>query len=195
MGSTIEVLLEADDLAETVFACSPLIDAALSLRVWKTPGLHPEHVAGLRQLRSRYETLDTDLLGALVATNHHRAMPDFLTPRPAVYRPIPVLSSRRYGTPRQVWSATTSSAPTTAPRCRACSPGLVRTRRPCWAGSPTSSSRTGEPAWPPGGRGCGHCWRLTSPTVAVGWPSAGRRHCSPTLTTGFPGRTGACGSH
>jgi DNA-binding transcriptional ArsR family regulator len=85
MGSTVEFRLEADDLAETVFAFSPLNETTLSLRAWKFPGLHPEHMAGLRRLRQEYGTLDTALLDALVTSR--RLMPDFLTPRPAVGLP------------------------------------------------------------------------------------------------------------
>jgi DNA-binding transcriptional ArsR family regulator len=85
MGSTVEFRLEADDLAETVFAFSPLNETTLSLRAWKFPGVHPEHVAGLRRLRQEYGTLDTALLDALVSGR--RMIPDFLTPRPAAALP------------------------------------------------------------------------------------------------------------
>jgi hypothetical protein len=81
MSSLVEFVLDADDLAETVFAFSPLNEAALSLRAWRFPGVHPEHVAGLRRLRPEYDALDTVLLTALVTDR--RMIPDFLTPRPA----------------------------------------------------------------------------------------------------------------
>jgi DNA-binding transcriptional ArsR family regulator len=87
MHSLVEFRLEADDLAETVFACSALNEAALSLRAWRFPGVHPEHVAGLRRLRPEYDALDTVLLGALVTDQ--RMMPDYLTPRPATPLPDP----------------------------------------------------------------------------------------------------------
>lgn len=85
MSSLVEFLLDADDLAETVFAFSPLNETALSLRAWKFPGVHPEHVAGLRRLRPEYDALDTALLQALVTDR--RMIPDFLTPRPATALP------------------------------------------------------------------------------------------------------------
>lgn len=87
MSSVVEFLLEADDLAETVFAFSPLNEATLSLRAWRFPHVHPEHVAGLRRLRQGYDTLDTVLLEALVTD--HRMIPDFLTPRPDTALPDP----------------------------------------------------------------------------------------------------------
>jgi len=87
MSSLVEFLLDADDLAETVFAFSPLNEATLSLRAWKFPGVHPEHVAGLRHLRPDYDALDTVLLEALVTDL--RMIPDFLTPRPVTPLPDP----------------------------------------------------------------------------------------------------------
>jgi DNA-binding transcriptional ArsR family regulator len=88
MSSLVEFLLDADDLAETVFAFSPLNETALSLRAWRFPGVHPEHVAGLCRLRPEYDALDTALLTALVTDR--RMIPDFLTPRPATALPDPV---------------------------------------------------------------------------------------------------------
>src|SRR5215472_19352352 len=87
MSSLVEFLLDADDLAETVFAFSPLHETVLSLRAWKFPGVHPEHVAGLRHLRPEYDALHTVLLEALVTD--HRMIPDFLTPRPVSALPDP----------------------------------------------------------------------------------------------------------
>lgn len=87
MSSLVEFRLDADDLAETVFAFSPLNECVLSLRAWTFPGVHPEHVAGLRRLRPEYDALDTVLLEALVT--QIRMMPDFLTPRPATALPGP----------------------------------------------------------------------------------------------------------
>lgn len=85
MSSLVEFLLDADDLAETVFAFSPLNETALSLRAWRFPGLHPEHVAGLRRLQPEYAALDNVMLDALVTDR--RMVPDFLTPRPATALP------------------------------------------------------------------------------------------------------------
>jgi DNA-binding transcriptional ArsR family regulator len=87
MSSLVEFRLDADDLAETVFAFSPLNETVLSLRAWRFPGVHPEHVVGLRRLRPEYDALDMVLLEALVTDR--RMIPDFLTPRPAAALPDP----------------------------------------------------------------------------------------------------------
>src|SRR5215469_9860711 len=87
MSSLVEFRLDADDLAETVFAFSPLNETVLSLRAWRFPGVHPEHVVGLRRLRPEYDALDMVLLEALVT--NRRMIPDFLTPRPAAALPDP----------------------------------------------------------------------------------------------------------
>jgi DNA-binding transcriptional ArsR family regulator len=87
MGSIVEFRLQTGDLAEMVFAFSALTETALSLRVWKSPGLHPEHVAGLRRLWPQFQALDAPLLGTLVT--NRRKIPDFLTPRPARSLPDP----------------------------------------------------------------------------------------------------------
>ncbi|MFE7194740.1 ArsR family transcriptional regulator [Kitasatospora sp. NPDC057541] len=70
------------DLATTWFACSPIQEAALSLRMWTHPGVYPLQSAAFGRLRPAFERLDSSLLLSLVAAN--RWIPDFLTPRPAV---------------------------------------------------------------------------------------------------------------
>ncbi|MFE2329197.1 ArsR family transcriptional regulator [Streptomyces sp. NPDC059385] len=73
--------LDADDLADTRFALSPLMDTVLSLRVLREPGLSTLHAPWRRATVPLISgTLDTALLAALVA--RHRTTPDFLTPRP-----------------------------------------------------------------------------------------------------------------
>ncbi|MFD8635347.1 ArsR family transcriptional regulator [Streptomyces sp. NPDC059533] len=73
--------LDADDLADTRFALSPLMDTVLSLRVLREPGLSTIHAPWRRATVERVGgALDTALLASLVA--RHRTTPDFLTPRP-----------------------------------------------------------------------------------------------------------------
>ncbi|MER5640063.1 helix-turn-helix domain-containing protein [Kitasatospora sp. NPDC002227] len=73
--------LSLADLADASFACSPLQEAVLGLRMWKHPGVYTQQTAWFERLRPRFEELDTELLCSLVATNN-RYVPDFLTPRP-----------------------------------------------------------------------------------------------------------------
>ncbi|MFI6849201.1 ArsR family transcriptional regulator [Kitasatospora sp. NBC_00085] len=69
------------DLATTWFACSPIQEAALSLRMWTHPGVYVLQAPAFERLRPAFERLDSTLLRSLVAGN--RWIPDFLTPRPA----------------------------------------------------------------------------------------------------------------
>ncbi|AUG81320.1 MarR family transcriptional regulator [Kitasatospora sp. MMS16-BH015] len=78
--------LSLADLADASFACSPLQEAALSLRMWKHPGVYVQQTAWFERLRPRFEELDTEFLCSLVATTN-RYIPDFLTPRPATAFP------------------------------------------------------------------------------------------------------------
>ncbi|MFF8774995.1 ArsR family transcriptional regulator [Kitasatospora sp. NPDC015120] len=73
--------LDLGDLATTWFACSPIQEAALSLRMWTHPGHYSLQSAAFERLRPSFERLDSSLLLSLVAAN--RWIPDFLTPRPA----------------------------------------------------------------------------------------------------------------
>ncbi|MEU1507367.1 ArsR family transcriptional regulator [Kitasatospora sp. NPDC005748] len=77
--------LDLADLATTWFACSPIQEAALSLRMWTHPGVYPLQSAAFERLRPSFERLDSGLLLSLVAAN--RWIPDFLTPRPSVPAP------------------------------------------------------------------------------------------------------------
>ncbi|MEU6232800.1 helix-turn-helix domain-containing protein [Kitasatospora sp. NPDC047058] len=72
--------LSLADLATTWFACSPIQEAALSLRMWTHPGFYPLQSPAFERLRPDFERLDSALLLSLVAAN--RWIPDFLTPRP-----------------------------------------------------------------------------------------------------------------
>ncbi len=72
--------LDLADLATTWFACSPIQEAALSLRMWTHPGHLPLQSAAFERLRPAFERLDSALLLSLVGAN--RWIPDFLTPRP-----------------------------------------------------------------------------------------------------------------
>ncbi|MFJ5927105.1 ArsR/SmtB family transcription factor [Kitasatospora sp. NPDC092948] len=70
------------DLAATYFACSPIQETVLSLRMWTHPGQYP-HGAAFERMRPAFEALpQAPLLRALVASNKY--VPDFMTPRPSV---------------------------------------------------------------------------------------------------------------
>ncbi|WP_395293288.1 ArsR/SmtB family transcription factor [Kitasatospora hibisci] len=68
------------DLATTWFACSPIQEATLSLRMWTHPGHYALQTPAFERLRPAFERLDTVLLRSLVS--EVRWIPDFLTPRP-----------------------------------------------------------------------------------------------------------------
>ncbi|MEV7781290.1 helix-turn-helix domain-containing protein [Kitasatospora sp. NPDC088351] len=73
--------LGLSDLATTWFACSPIQEAALSLRMWTHPGFYALQSSAFERLRPAFARLDSTLLLSLVGAN--RWIPDFLTPRPA----------------------------------------------------------------------------------------------------------------
>ncbi|WP_354639065.1 ArsR/SmtB family transcription factor [Kitasatospora camelliae] len=73
--------LQLADLAAASFACSPLHEAVLSLRMWTHPGVYVHQTRWFERIRPEFERLDTTLLTSLVASN--RFVPDFLTPRPS----------------------------------------------------------------------------------------------------------------
>ncbi|MFD3700425.1 ArsR family transcriptional regulator [Streptomyces sp. NPDC058646] len=77
--------LGVEDLADTRFALSPLGETVLSLRVLRDPGVSPLHLPWRSAVLGRLGGLDTALLTALVADR--LTLPDFLTPRPAVFEP------------------------------------------------------------------------------------------------------------
>lgn len=81
----ISFVLDVEDLADTRFALSPLHETVLSLRVLRDPGLSALHLPWRRSVLGRLGTLDTGLLMSLVGEG--RALPDFLTPRPANFAP------------------------------------------------------------------------------------------------------------
>ncbi|MCZ0991452.1 DUF5937 family protein [Streptomyces diastatochromogenes] len=81
----IEFRFAVGDLATTSFAYSPLQEAVFSLRCLHDPARYPHHRPWLRRIRPRLETLDRELLTALIAP--WLWVPDFLTPRPARARP------------------------------------------------------------------------------------------------------------
>ncbi|MFF4832917.1 ArsR family transcriptional regulator [Streptomyces sp. NPDC001315] len=81
----IEFRFAVGDLATTSFAYSPLQEAVFSLRCLHDPARYPHHRPWLRCIRPRLETLDRELLTAVVAP--WLWVPDFLTPRPARARP------------------------------------------------------------------------------------------------------------
>ncbi|MDH6109096.1 hypothetical protein P3T36_005981 [Kitasatospora sp. MAP12-15] len=72
--------LSLADLASASFACSPLHEAVLSIRMWTHPGIYPAQQPWFRRIRPDFERLDSELLRSLVSSN--RYLPDFLTPRP-----------------------------------------------------------------------------------------------------------------
>ncbi|GAA1596997.1 MULTISPECIES: ArsR/SmtB family transcription factor [Streptomyces] len=81
--------LGVEDLAHTRFALSPLGETVLSLRVLRDPGVSVLHLPWRRSVLARIGGLDggfdTGLLLSLVADL--LTLPDFLTPRPAVFEP------------------------------------------------------------------------------------------------------------
>jgi DNA-binding transcriptional ArsR family regulator len=87
---TIEFGVE--DLANTRFGISPLAQTVHSLWGLTDPGQHTIHLPWLRSVRSRLSANDLKVLHALVGPSQiphdfrgrpSRALPDFLTPRPA----------------------------------------------------------------------------------------------------------------
>ncbi|MFF5532560.1 MarR family transcriptional regulator [Streptomyces cinerochromogenes] len=81
----ISFLLGVDDLADTRFAISPLGELMESLRVLRAPALHPLHHGWRRTALAALAPGDRPLLSSLVGPT--LALPDFLTPRPAVHAP------------------------------------------------------------------------------------------------------------
>jgi hypothetical protein len=77
--------LSVEDLAATRFAISPLLETVCSLWAVSDPGRAGLHLPWLRSIRPQLEALDTRLLLSIVGPT--RALPDFLTPRPAIFAP------------------------------------------------------------------------------------------------------------
>ncbi|MGT2531226.1 hypothetical protein ACU4GG_32355 [Streptomyces nojiriensis] len=156
--------LDADDLADTRFALSPLMDTVLSLRVLREPGLSTIHAPWRRATVERVGgALDTALLASLVA--RHRTTPDFLTPaRSGSPRPSP-RNWPSCAAPRPPSSAETCSTRTTRTRSpRPCSPRSPTTTEPsppCATPSATCCTGTGRSRSSRPGPRCGSCSKPT----------------------------------
>jgi DNA-binding transcriptional ArsR family regulator len=74
--------LGVEDLADTRFAISPLQETVFSLWALRDPGRYALHLPWRRAIPG---TLDTRVPLALIGNT--RALPDFLTPRPATFAP------------------------------------------------------------------------------------------------------------
>src|SRR3984885_13721697 len=92
----IRIELGVEDLADTRFGISPLAETVLSLRALVDPSQHTLHLPWLRAVRVRLDPSDSQLLHSLVGPSRippdfrgipSRALPDFLTPRPARFIP------------------------------------------------------------------------------------------------------------
>lgn len=81
----IEYELSADDLAETRFAISPIQELVCSLWALRDPSRYTLHLPWRRAALAALDPDDLALLLSLVGTS--RALPDFLTPRPATFSP------------------------------------------------------------------------------------------------------------
>ncbi len=81
----LRLVLEVDDLASVRFACSPLQEAVVSLRIWQNPVRFAIHQPLVRRSARLLHAFDWQLLQALVGPGEFMA--DFLTPHPAV--PLP----------------------------------------------------------------------------------------------------------
>ncbi|TYB49013.1 helix-turn-helix domain-containing protein [Actinomadura chibensis] len=81
----ISFVLGVEDLAAARFTVSPLQEAVLSLRVLRDPGLSAPHRPWRGSVLGRLGALDTALLMSLIG--RRLALPDFLTPPPAVFAP------------------------------------------------------------------------------------------------------------
>jgi len=88
----IRIELGVEDLANTRFGISPLTETVFSLWALSDPSRHTLHLPWLRAIRGRLGEADIVLLRSLVGParippdfrgNPSRAIPDFLTPRPA----------------------------------------------------------------------------------------------------------------
>ena len=81
----IEYELGVEDLADTRFAISPVAETVFSLWPLSDPGRQALHLPWRRSVIAELDGLDTQLLLSLVGPT--RAVPDFLTPRPATHAP------------------------------------------------------------------------------------------------------------
>ncbi|GAA3132122.1 hypothetical protein [Streptomyces echinatus] len=102
----VRFVLDLAGLASAGFACSPLQETVLSLRMWTHPRQYPRQLPWFRRLQDTFTALDaaqTRLLCSLVASN--RWLPDFLTPCPASPGPPSATNSPPCGPPRPAASA------------------------------------------------------------------------------------------
>jgi DNA-binding transcriptional ArsR family regulator len=90
----IRIELAVEDLANTRFGISPLTETVFSLWALSDPSRHTLHLPWLRTARRHLNGSDAALLLSLVGPsrippdfrgNPSRALPDFLTPRPAKF--------------------------------------------------------------------------------------------------------------
>jgi len=81
----IEYQLDAEDLADTRFAISPIQELVCGLWALRDPGRYPLHRPWRQAALAALDPADLELLLALVGKD--RGLPDFLTPRPATYAP------------------------------------------------------------------------------------------------------------
>src|ERR1039458_9949416 len=90
----IRIELGVEDLANTRFGISPLTETVFSLWALSDPSRHTLHLPWLGTVHARLSPTDSDLLLSLVGPsrlppdfrgNPSRALPDFLTPRPAKF--------------------------------------------------------------------------------------------------------------
>jgi DNA-binding transcriptional ArsR family regulator len=92
----IRIELGVEDLADTRFGISPLAETVLSLHALVDPSQHTLHLPWLRAVGVQLDAGDSQLLHSLVGPSRippdfrgtpSRALPDFLTPRPARFSP------------------------------------------------------------------------------------------------------------
>src|SRR5437588_4388095 len=90
----VRIELGVEDLANTRFGISPLTDTVFSLWALSDPSRHTLHLPWLRAIRGHLDEADAAVLHSLVGRsrippdfrgNPSRAIPDFLTPRPAKF--------------------------------------------------------------------------------------------------------------
>jgi DNA-binding transcriptional ArsR family regulator len=90
----VRIELGVDDLANTRFGISPLMETVASLWALTDPSRHTLHLPWLRAVRGRLDADDVRLLRSLVGAsrippdyrgNPSRPVPDFLTPRPTKF--------------------------------------------------------------------------------------------------------------
>lgn len=84
----IELRLTVEDVAQTRFAVSPLLEAVMSFRALREPARHALHLPWVRRARAALVGVDLDLLAALVPGPGY--LPDFLSPPPTT--PLPELA-------------------------------------------------------------------------------------------------------